>query len=124
MKITFSNIRFMNNKVPDYHENKSTGFMLAARYILLKKAILTLHYYKKIVRTFYLKIYSNCLPLYLNIVIDISCDIQKKFCCPSCVSLRATLVSPASFFSFYFYLFLFLFLILRSSYNLYIISSL
>ena len=79
MKITFSNIRFMNNKVPDYRENKSTGFMLAARYILLKKAILTLHYYKKILRTFYIKIYSNCLPLYLNIVIDISCDIQKNF---------------------------------------------
>ena len=27
----------MNNKVPDYRENKSTGFMLAALYILLKK---------------------------------------------------------------------------------------
>ena len=26
----------MNNKVPDYRENKSTGFMLAARYITLK----------------------------------------------------------------------------------------
>ena len=37
MKITFSNIRFMNNKVPDYRENKSTGFMLAARYISLKR---------------------------------------------------------------------------------------
>ena len=27
----------MNNKVPDYRENKSTGFMLAARYISLKR---------------------------------------------------------------------------------------
>ena len=71
----------MNNKVPDYRENKSTGFMLAARYISLKGYInfTLLQAYTNLLRTFHLKIYSNCLPLYLNDVINISCDIQKKF---------------------------------------------
>ena len=65
MKITFSNIRFMNNKVPDYRENKSTGFMLAALYISLKGYINIILLQANTNRyTFHLKIYSNCLPLY------------------------------------------------------------
>ena len=38
----------MNNKVPDYRENKSTGFMLAALFHFTKKTILTFYYYKQI----------------------------------------------------------------------------
>ena len=110
MKITFSNIRFMNNKVPDYRENKSTGFMLAALYILLKNHINFLLLQANTNRyTFHLKIYSNCLPLYLNDVINISCDIQKKLLPILCFSSRNPGVSSFLFFILLLFIFVFIF---------------